>query len=100
MSDMESASRKKDSSSTITHVYDINGFKGFAGEFDDAFLKTLKSRESVVEVEPDRMMKLNKVQRDPSNWGLARIGTKEKRVDFSKYEYPDSAGYVFVSEND
>lgn len=89
-----SLARRQSGSTPTTGVekqYDINGFEGYAGEFDDTVIAEIKGRDDVDEVEADQIWTLNAlVTQSSSTWGLSSIS--HKKIGQKGYIYDDTAG--------
>jgi subtilisin family serine protease len=72
------------------HVYDVEGFKGFATTLDDAGLESLQNHPDVEFIEQDAVISLNAyVTQSGATWGISRISHREGT---SGYTYDNSAG--------
>ncbi|CAJ2500854.1 Uu.00g037070.m01.CDS01 [Anthostomella pinea] len=83
-----------DTMSTITadadHVYNVPGFKGFAGALSSETVAALQDHPDVEFIEQDAVMSINTyVTQSDATWGISRISHREGT---SGYTYDDSAG--------
>ncbi|KAI0098539.1 proteinase T-like protein [Nemania sp. FL0031] len=73
------------------HVYDVPGFKGFAGALTAEEVETLQNHPDVEFIEQDSIMSINAyVTQSSSTWGLARVSHHSRTA--TGYVYDSSAG--------
>lgn len=87
------ARRQEDDATTsgIEKEYDIDSFKGYAGEFDQATIDEIKNSDDVEEVEADQIWSISALTTQTSStWGLSSISHKQPGK--SGYIYDASAG--------
>lgn len=80
----------------VSHTYNFDNWRGYAGSFDDDLKKQIEETEEVDFVEPDHRMYTKDVVSDTAalSWGLARLSHKEKLSEETNkvYNYDDTAG--------
>ncbi|KAI1074555.1 subtilisin-like protein [Whalleya microplaca] len=92
--DTSAVSALEDSLSTFTadadHVYNVEGFKGFAASLTDADLETIQSHPDVELIEQDAVMSINAfTTQSGATWGISRLSHKSGT---NGYVYDSSAG--------
>ncbi|KAI9162846.1 Alkaline proteinase [Paramyrothecium foliicola] len=77
----------------VDKTFDLPGFHAYSGSFDDATLEILRANESVLRVEPDRLVYLTSTatQENPP-WGLSAISNANPPSPNSSYTYDANAG--------
>ncbi|KMU76916.1 subtilase-type proteinase psp3 [Coccidioides immitis RMSCC 3703] len=72
--------------------FDIGGWRGYSGKFDNDTLDAIVNNAHVKYVEPDRMASATvlKIQKNAPSWGLGRISHTFR--GFKNYLYHSSAG--------
>ncbi|EFW19068.1 hypothetical protein D8B26_007248 [Coccidioides posadasii str. Silveira] len=72
--------------------FDIGGWRGYSGKFDNDTLNAIVNNAHVKYVEPDRMASATvlKIQKNAPSWGLGRISHTFR--GFKNYLYHSSAG--------
>jgi len=80
----------------INHIYNIDGFRGYHGKFDDETIKMIKESPEVLSIEKDQKIKINDLGvQSNAPWNLSRISRRqflENDVNKNKYVYQDSSG--------
>ncbi|KAI1390368.1 subtilisin-like protein [Hypoxylon trugodes] len=72
------------------HVYNVEGFKGFASSLTTEHLETLKNHPDVEFIEQDAVMKINAyVTQEGAPWGISRLSHKSGS---NTYVYDSTAG--------
>ncbi|KAL1914469.1 uncharacterized protein VTP21DRAFT_8852 [Calcarisporiella thermophila] len=71
----------------VKHVYKINKFRGYAGEFDMETLKKIRKDPAVAFIEPDAKLKINVETQIGAPWGLARISHRAKLTPATQDKY-------------
>ncbi|KAI1147649.1 proteinase T-like protein [Nemania diffusa] len=73
------------------HIYDVPGFKGFAGALTAEEVETLQNHPDVEFIEQDSIMSINAfVTQTGTTWGLARVSHHSRTA--TGYVYDESAG--------
>lgn len=85
----------------VESTYDLPGFHGYAGQFDESTLEEIKNNPDVLEVEADQIFTLSAtVTQSSATWGLGTISSRSRGA--STYRYDDSAGagsYAYVVDS-
>jgi len=81
----------------IKHFYNMDGFKGYHGTFDESTVKLIKQTSEVLMVERDQKIRINTNLNVQANapWNLSRISRRqltENEVNKEKYLYQHSSG--------
>ncbi|KAI1338648.1 proteinase T-like protein [Xylariaceae sp. FL0016] len=77
-------------SSDADHVYDVEGFKGFAGALSAEQIETLQNHPDVEFIEQDAVMSINAyTTQSGAPWGISRISHRDST---NGYTYDSSAG--------
>jgi len=75
----------------VEQEYQIDGFKGYVGEFDEATIAEIEASDDVEEVEEDQIWTISAATTQRSStWGLASVS--HKRLGQSGYVYDATAG--------
>ncbi|KAG0168611.1 serine protease [Apophysomyces sp. BC1034] len=82
-----------DVASGITHTYDMENWRGYAGRFNEDTMNRIRRSPDVAYVERDTIVYVMDIQRN-APWGLARISHREQlNLDtFHKYPHENSGG--------
>jgi len=80
----------------IQHVYNIDGFRGYHGKFDEATIKMIKESSEVLSIERDQRIRINELNvQSNAPWNLSRISRRqflENNMNKNKYVYRHSSG--------
>ncbi|KAK1234244.1 proteinase B [Marasmius sp. AFHP31] len=79
----------------VRRIYDGGHIKGYAGEFSEAAIETLRLRPEVDYVEKDQVVKVAEIAtQKTAPWGLARISHRPRLTfgTFNKYLYNSHGG--------
>ncbi|RKP16512.1 subtilisin-like protein, partial [Rozella allomycis CSF55] len=77
--------------STITHVYNTDKLKGYAGTFNDQVLEKLRHNDAIEYIEHDQVIKSNNTVIG-FRWGISRVSSRPIPEAYGNYSYPVSAG--------
>ncbi|KAJ1337786.1 cerevisin [Microdochium nivale] len=82
----------------VESTFELPGFHGFVGSFDDETVATLKANSSVLYVEEDQIVRLSALttQQSPP-WGLAAISNPNPVPANAAYKYDSTAGQGIFS---
>jgi len=87
---------KVDEKNEIKHIYNIDGFKGYHGKFDETTLKIIRESSEVFTIERDQKIKINNLNvQTNAPWNLSRISRRqfiENEINKEKYLYQHSSG--------
>ncbi|PKS12601.1 hypothetical protein jhhlp_000809 [Lomentospora prolificans] len=82
----------------VEKQYHIGGFRGYAGQFDDATIEEIKKNPEVEAVEPDKVMTYQAIaSQEEAEWGLGTISSRDPGSKI--YSYDSSAGkggYAYI----
>ncbi|ORX82590.1 subtilisin-like protein [Anaeromyces robustus] len=80
----------------IKHIYNINGFRGYYGKFDENTLKLINDSSEVLTIEKDQKIKIQDLNvQNNAPWNLSRISRRqliENEINKDKYLYQNSSG--------
>jgi subtilisin family serine protease len=83
-----------DNSSTVTHIYNIGSFRGYAAQLTPEILEHERDSEDVAYVEVDQIARIDYQDcrtQNNADWGLDRISTRTLVLD-GNYIFPGIAG--------
>lgn len=85
----------------VDKTYNVVGrFKGYAGEFDDKTINSIRTQPDVESVEPDQIWELSALTTQlGSTWGLSTVSHRRRQSTAFTYTYDTTAGsgtYAYV----
>ncbi|KAK9763266.1 proteinase B [Basidiobolus ranarum] len=77
----------------IKHIYDADGFRGYAGRFQSEVVERIREMDDVAYIEADSMVYISDLQKN-APWGLSRISHREALSfgTYNKYLYANNGG--------